>query len=90
MPIFEVHCHHCGHQGELLVLSAEAPMACPTCGAANPEKLMSPSSPLSGNSRSRTPGPKDHAAAAAARPKPAAPAPAPVAGVIVPSKPKEG
>ena len=72
MPIFEVHCRHCGHQGELLVLSAEAPMACPACGAADPEKLMSPSSPLSGNSRSRTPGPRTKAAAAAARPKPAA------------------
>lgn len=60
MPIFEVRCRHCGYQGEVLVLSAEAPVACPACGAAGPEKLMSPSSSLSGTSRSRFPGPKDH------------------------------
>lgn len=60
MPIFDIHCHRCGYRGETLVLSPDSSLACPACGGAHPEKLMSPTSPLTGSGRRNWPGPKDH------------------------------
>jgi putative FmdB family regulatory protein len=60
MPIFDIHCHRCGYRGEALVLSLDSPLECPACGGFQPEKLMSPTSSLSGSSRRHMPGPKDH------------------------------
>ena len=42
MPIFEYQCKQCGHCFEQLVLNEKEPeRACPRCGAAKAEKLMS-------------------------------------------------
>jgi putative FmdB family regulatory protein len=60
MPIFEIHCRQCGHRGELLVLTAADPLACPSCKSPEVEKLMSPTSPLTGGARHAIPGPRDH------------------------------
>jgi len=60
MPIFDIHCRSCGYQGEVLVLSSGDPLTCPSCGGTQPEKQMSPTSPLSGSTRRHTPGPRDH------------------------------
>jgi len=60
MPIFDIHCHKCGYIGETLVLSSDSPLDCPACGTPQPEKLMSPTSPLTGSGRRTVPGPKDH------------------------------
>jgi putative FmdB family regulatory protein len=60
MPIFEIHCRQCGYRGELLVLAAADPLACPACRSAEVEKLMSPTSSLTGSTRQAMPGPRDH------------------------------
>ena len=60
MPIFEIHCRRCGYRGELLVLTAADPLACPACRSSEVEKLMSPTSSLTGNARHAMPGPHDH------------------------------
>jgi putative FmdB family regulatory protein len=40
MPIYEYKCQACSHQFELLVRSGTTP-ACPSCGAAQLERLIS-------------------------------------------------
>lgn len=40
MPLFEYRCTQCQHEFEVLVRDAAWP-ACPECGAAQPEKLLS-------------------------------------------------
>ena len=40
MPIFEYRCRQCANAFERLVLGSGSP-ACPLCGAADPEKLLS-------------------------------------------------
>ncbi|MDR3641243.1 MAG: zinc ribbon domain-containing protein [Humidesulfovibrio sp.] len=41
MPIFEYSCRDCGKAFEELVLGQEEDVACPHCGSAKTEKLMS-------------------------------------------------
>jgi putative FmdB family regulatory protein len=44
MPIFEFRCKYCNHVYEEFLFSSNTPIEnikCPTCGAADPEKLMS-------------------------------------------------
>ena len=60
MPIFDIHCPSCGYQGEVLVLSSGAPLACPSCGGSQTQKQMSPTSTLTGSTRRQTPGTGDH------------------------------
>lgn len=60
MPIYDVHCRTCGYRGEALVLSSESPLTCPACSAPEPDKLISPTSSLTGTARTRMPGPADH------------------------------
>lgn len=60
MPIYEVKCHDCGRSGEVLVTSTGAPLVCPHCQGTNTEKLMSQTSPLTGQARQSMPGPGDH------------------------------
>jgi putative FmdB family regulatory protein len=60
MPIFDIECPGCGYRGETLVLSADAPLACPSCGGSDPRKLLSPTSSLTGSTRRSVPGLKDH------------------------------
>jgi putative FmdB family regulatory protein len=60
MPIYDIHCHECGHRGETLVLSPESAPECPACGSARIQKLMSATSTLTGSSRRQVPGAGDH------------------------------
>jgi putative FmdB family regulatory protein len=60
MPIFDILCPGCGYRGEVLALSPGEPLTCPSCGGAQPEKQMSPTSTLSGSTRRPIPGPRDH------------------------------
>ena len=43
MPIYEFKCVRCGHQFEMITSSSEdgSGLCCPSCGAENPEKLIS-------------------------------------------------
>lgn len=41
MPIYEYICKDCGHEFEELVFDRNAVPACPSCGSAHTEKLMS-------------------------------------------------
>lgn len=42
MPLYEFKCDKCGHRFEVLMSgSSENPKACPSCGAAAPQKLFS-------------------------------------------------
>lgn len=41
MPLYEFACRACGEQFEALVRSGERPAACPTCGSADFERLLS-------------------------------------------------
>jgi len=41
MPIFEYKCQACSHQFEKIVRHGEKPEACPECGAAQLEQLLS-------------------------------------------------
>ena len=41
MPIFEYSCGACGHQFEKLVRRDISPPACPSCGDARTERLLS-------------------------------------------------
>ncbi|MBD3243950.1 MAG: zinc ribbon domain-containing protein [Chitinivibrionales bacterium] len=42
MPIFEYRCKSCGHVFDELLRSADSPAPpCPSCGATEPEKLLS-------------------------------------------------
>lgn len=60
MPIYDIHCPECGYRGETLVLAAQDPLACPACGRSGPQKLVSPTSTLTGRAGGRLPGPSDH------------------------------
>ncbi|MFZ5584555.1 MAG: FmdB family zinc ribbon protein [Thermodesulfobacteriota bacterium] len=60
MPIYEVRCLRCGRVGEVLVTGADAPLACPSCGSPETEKLLSAPSALSGRTGAVRPGPQDH------------------------------
>jgi putative FmdB family regulatory protein len=42
MPIFDIHCRDCGHQGELLVLSAQSSLICPNCDGLAVEMVSGP------------------------------------------------
>ncbi len=49
MPLYEYQCSECQTEHELLVRGGEEPEACPACGAAALEKLLSvPASPKTG------------------------------------------
>ncbi len=60
MPIFEIKCPQCGYSGELLVMGGQDQLACPQCGAAEVDKLMSAPSALTGGGRQAMPGAGDH------------------------------
>jgi len=58
MPIHDIRCR-CGFEGEVITLGPEAGPVCPVCGNASPERLLSPSSSLSGKAPAGLPGPGD-------------------------------
>lgn len=41
MPLYEFACRGCGEQFEALVRTGERPAACPMCGSADFERLLS-------------------------------------------------
>ena len=52
MPIYEYRCQSCGEQVEILVRSREnAPVACPSCGSDQLDKLLSTPYVMTGESR---------------------------------------
>ena len=59
MPIYDISCPACGYRGEVIRQRAEDAPACPQCGAAS-EKLLSPTSSLTGKAAAGLPGPSDH------------------------------
>jgi putative FmdB family regulatory protein len=61
MPIYDVMCHSCGTKTELLVMSNNEPVACPDCGSPDTQKLMAPTSSLTGRNTQAFPGPADTA-----------------------------
>jgi putative FmdB family regulatory protein len=61
MPIYDIQCDACGYCGEILVLSHEDPLVCPSCGGQQTIKHMAPTSGLTGRGRQARPGPGDTA-----------------------------
>jgi len=59
MPIYDIVCPACGYRGEVIRQRAEDAPTCPQCGAAS-EKLLSPTSSLTGKTTAGLPGPADH------------------------------
>jgi putative FmdB family regulatory protein len=59
MPIFEIACRQCGRRGEVLVICDDTPLACPHCGSAETDKLMSVTSSMTGRAVQPLPGPGD-------------------------------
>ncbi len=41
MPIYEYHCENCGKNFECLIIGADDPADCPTCGSNRAKRLMS-------------------------------------------------
>lgn len=59
MPIYDIMCRACNYQGEVLKLSSNASLKCPACGSTQTEKLISPTSNLTGRPPQAIPGPTD-------------------------------
>lgn len=59
MPIFDIVCRDCGKSGEVVTVSATAAPVCPACGGTNTDRLMSPTSSLTGRGGQGLPGPGD-------------------------------
>jgi putative FmdB family regulatory protein len=60
MPLYDIECLDCGHQGEVLVTSSGDKVACPSCGGTKTRRLMSAPSSLTGRASEGLPGPGDH------------------------------
>jgi len=61
MPIHEIVCQDCGHEGETISLKADATLCCPSCGSQAVEKRLSATSSSTGRPRQGMPGPGDTA-----------------------------
>jgi putative FmdB family regulatory protein len=59
MPIYEIVCHRCRYTGEVIVLNSSDPVTCPGCGSVDTQKLMSPTSSMTGKTGPSVPGPGD-------------------------------
>jgi len=59
VPIHDIRCNTCGHEAEIILVSAAEPARCPACGSADVAKVMSATSSLTGHSSQGLPGPKD-------------------------------
>ncbi len=59
MPIYEIACKECFQVSEVLVPSADQPVACPGCGSVQTERLMSATSSLTGRNTASFPGAGD-------------------------------
>jgi putative FmdB family regulatory protein len=56
MPIYDIQCNKCGYTGEMLVMRSDGSMICPSCGSRRIDKLMSPTSSLTGREGQPLPG----------------------------------
>jgi putative FmdB family regulatory protein len=61
MPIYDIVCKACNFQGEILVFDNTSTPPCPSCGSLETQKLISPTSSLSGRASHAFPGPADTA-----------------------------
>lgn len=61
MPIYEISCSDCGYSGEVIVLSREHQLRCPSCDGTNTQKMMSATSSMTGKTAQGFPGPGDTA-----------------------------
>ena len=61
MPIYEIECPVCGKKNEVITTRADDSLVCPDCGAADPVRLMSATSGLTGKTPMAHPGPNDRA-----------------------------
>lgn len=61
MPIYEITCQVCNYQGEVIELSSNTALKCPACGSTQTEKIISPTSSLTGRTPQAIPGPADTA-----------------------------
>lgn len=61
MPIYDIECRSCGHTGEVMALSGQAPLLCPSCGGADVVKMISATSSLTGKTPQALPGAGDTA-----------------------------
>ena len=59
MPIYEIICHECGYEGEVLDLSGEEKLVCPECESSHTQRVMSATSSITGKSGQSLPGPGD-------------------------------
>ena len=59
MPIYEYRCMECGNESEHIVFGGSEDVKCPECGASSMEKIMSPTSSLTGATPQAMPGPGD-------------------------------
>ncbi len=59
MPIFDVQCPDCGHEGEIIHMGNVPLPPCPACGQGNLEKRLSATSAVTGRAAQGLPGPGD-------------------------------
>jgi putative FmdB family regulatory protein len=59
MPIYEIVCNVCKRNSEVLVMGSDPNMPCPHCGSLETNKIMSPTSSLTGSESQGLPGPRD-------------------------------
>lgn len=59
MPIHDMRCRDCGAESEIILRPGDSLPACPACGSAATEKLMSAPSALTGRQSGGLPGPGD-------------------------------
>jgi len=59
MPIYEIICPDCGYDGEVLDLKGQGKIECPECQCADTQRVISPTSNLTGKTSQTMPGPND-------------------------------
>jgi putative FmdB family regulatory protein len=58
MPIYEIHCEDCAHEGEIIVIGSDQAV-CPECGSERIRRVMSATSSMTGKTGPTHPGPGD-------------------------------
>ena len=66
MPIYEYRCPSCDERFEELVRSSDPAVACPSCGTADVERLLSVFAGVGGSSASSSPTPSQVVSSGAA------------------------
>lgn len=61
MPVYDYHCKDCNNKFEIIVLSSNTDLSCPSCKSSNTEKTISSSYIVTKYSHTKeTPPPSDH------------------------------